>query len=103
MFPVENVHAGKVVVLKDLVLSFDKGIGIMHILMPGDIVNIEVYAKYIDDDPQNWTPLLNNLIAAISPSGGIFIDGGQPGSLGNQTPLPHLEPHNEEAGEAPKA
>lgn len=45
MFPVENVHAGKVVVLKDLVLSFDKGIGIMHILMPGDIVNIEVYAK----------------------------------------------------------
>src|SRR5690606_34581742 len=54
-------------------------------VMPGDVVDIEVYAKYIDTDEQNWTPLLNNLIAALSiPSGGIFIDGGQPGSLGNE-------------------
>lgn len=73
-------------------------------VMPGDVVDIEVYAKYIDDDPQNWTPLLNNLIAAISiPSGGIFIDGGQPGSLGNET-LPFTPLNNDsEPGVAPKA
>ena len=73
-------------------------------VMPGDVVDIEVYAKYIDTDPQNWTPLLNNLIAAISiPSGGIFIDGGQPGSLGNET-LPFTPLDNDsEPGVAPKA
>lgn len=42
-------------------------------VMPGDVVDIEVYVKYIDEDPQNWTPLLNNLFAAISiPSGGSW-------------------------------
>src|SRR5690606_27392424 len=70
----------------------------------GDVVDIEVYAKYIDTDEQNWTPLLNNLIAALSiPSGGIFIDGGQPGSLGNET-LPFTPLNNDtEPGVAPNA
>ena len=35
-------------------------------VMPGDVVDIEVYAKYVDPDEQNWTPLLTNLIAAMS-------------------------------------
>src|SRR5690606_16258043 len=58
----------------------------------------------IDTDEQNWTPLLNNLIAALSiPSGGILIDGGQPGSLGNET-LPFTPLNNDtEPGVAPNA
>src|SRR5690606_41257721 len=43
-------------------------------VMPGDVVDTEVFVKYIDPDQQNWTPLLNNLIAAISiHSGGILV------------------------------
>src|SRR5690606_12929451 len=73
-------------------------------VMPGDVVDTEVFVKYIDPDQQNWTPLLNNLIAAISiPSGGILVDGGLPGSLGNET-LPFTPIDNDtQAGGAPKA
>src|SRR5690606_22507721 len=73
-------------------------------VMPGDVVDIEVFVKYIDPDQQNWTPLLNNLVAAISiPSGGILVDGGLPGSLGNET-LPFTPIDNDtQAGGAPKA
>src|SRR5690606_28701812 len=73
-------------------------------VMPGDVVDTEVFVKYIDPDQQNWTPLLNNLVAAISiPSGGILVDGGLPGSLGNET-LPFTPIDNDtQAGGAPKA
>src|SRR5690606_7402489 len=71
---------------------------------PGDVVDIDVFVKYIDPDQQNWTPLLNNLVAAISiPSGGILVDGGLPGSLGNEA-LPFTPIDNDtQAGGAPKA
>src|SRR5690606_34362633 len=73
-------------------------------VMPGDVVDIEVFVKYIDPDQQNWTPLLNNLVAAISiPSGGILDDGAQPCHLSSEAlPSTPIDNHTQ-AGGAPKA
>ena len=75
-------------------------------VMPGDVINVEVFAKYIDTDPQNWSEGLEALIAAISAGtapAGTFVDGGASGSLGNNTlPFAALD-HGSETGSAPKA
>ena len=45
-------------------------------VMPGDIVQLEVYAKYVDPISTHWTTALTTLMGQIS-SGtpGIVIDG----------------------------
>src|SRR5690606_28460426 len=35
-------------------------------VMTGDTIKAEVYAKYLDPDPSNWTAALQNLMAAIA-------------------------------------
>lgn len=55
-------------------------------VMPGDIVRIEVFAKYIDPNETNWqSPLIDLLTMMGNPTSGIVVDGGAPGSIGAET------------------
>jgi RHS repeat-associated protein len=67
-------------------------------VMPGDVVNIEVYAKYIDTNSANWTGALTTLMSQITANtAGVVYDGGSyssstssfnasyPGLLGTKT------------------
>ncbi|MEO7694343.1 MAG: hypothetical protein ABIS36_10320, partial [Chryseolinea sp.] len=35
-------------------------------VMPGDVITMEVFAKYIDTDTNNWNAALTNLISTIA-------------------------------------
>ena len=55
-------------------------------VMPGDIVRIEVFAKYIDPNETNWqTPLIDLLAMIGDPASGVMVDGGGPGSVGTES------------------
>lgn len=68
-------------------------------VMPGDVVNIEVYAKYIDPNSANWTGALSTLMSQITANttGVVFTDAtgyansttsfnaSYPGLLGTKT------------------
>ena len=75
-------------------------------LMPGDVVNMDVYAKYLDPTSSNWTMALNSFIALInggSPPAGSIVDGGAAGSIGGGTyPIATIN-HTSESGTPPKA
>lgn len=46
-------------------------------VMPGDVVNMEVWAKYLDADKNNWNDFLKRLIGSISTgTAGVVTDGG---------------------------
>jgi RHS repeat-associated protein len=56
-------------------------------VMPGDVINMEVFTKYVSQaDKSNWTTLLKDFMTSVAfgtaPLGTV-IDGGNPGSLGN--------------------
>jgi RHS repeat-associated protein len=72
-------------------------------VMPGDTINAEVYAKFIDSESANWTQAFSDLVTLISQhNSSIFIDGGLPGSIGNQTfPLEGMVAQS--GGSGPKA
>ncbi|WP_178377204.1 DUF6443 domain-containing protein [Chryseolinea serpens] len=63
-------------------------------VMPGDVINMEVYAKYRSADKTKWSAVLVNLMSLIaSGSTNVIVDGGAPGSHGT-TPFPwpdHLD------------
>lgn len=45
-------------------------------VMPGDVIDMEVYAKYVDTNSANWTPALNALMGQIaSGSSSVVFDG----------------------------
>jgi RHS repeat-associated protein len=67
-------------------------------VMPGDVINIEVYAKYIDPNSANWTGTLSTLMSQIAANTtGVVYDGisysnstssfnaSYPGLLGTKT------------------
>jgi RHS repeat-associated protein len=75
-------------------------------VMPGDKISMEVYAKYLDPDNNNWNAALTNFIGSITggtaPSG-TFVDGGSAGSIGGaRYPISGIN-HTSESGTAPKA
>jgi RHS repeat-associated protein len=44
--------------------------------MPGDVLNLEVYAKYVDSNTSNWTSALSTLMGQVtSGTSGVVIDG----------------------------
>ena len=43
-----------------------KGLAKSLALMTGDTVRAEVFAKYLDPDPSNWTAAMQDLMAAIA-------------------------------------
>jgi RHS repeat-associated protein len=75
-------------------------------VMPGDQVNMQVYAKYVDTNTANWTTALNTFLAMIngaSPTPGSIVDGGTAGSIGGGTyPISTIN-HSAETGTPPKA
>jgi RHS repeat-associated protein len=45
-------------------------------VMPGDVINAEVYAKYVDLNSSNWTAALNTLMGQIAANtAGVVVDG----------------------------
>lgn len=45
-------------------------------VMPGDVINAEVYAKYVDPNSSNWTGALATLMSQIAANtAGVVIDG----------------------------
>ena len=76
-------------------------------VMPGDKIDIEVFAKYLDTNPANLTPALAAFIASIATGGGApagtIIDGGLAGSLGSGTfPFPNVLVRTGDNGTGPK-
>lgn len=75
--------------------------------MPRDVINIEVYAKYLDPNSANWTPALANFMAAVAGGTappGTVVDSGSAGSMGSAAaPYGGMFDHSSETGEAPKA
>ncbi|MFN8337058.1 MAG: DUF4329 domain-containing protein [Cyclobacteriaceae bacterium] len=76
-------------------------------VMPGDTLNVSVFAKYLDTNNGNWTTALTNFMAAIANNtapGGTFVDGGATGSTGGATPsYASVLNKASETGTAPKA
>jgi hypothetical protein len=58
-------------------------------VMPGDKINIEVYAKYVDPNSTNWTGVLPTLMSQIASStAGVVIDGSGYGTSTSTFPFP---------------
>ena len=76
-------------------------------VMPGDTIRMEVFAKYLDPEEENWTTALENFMASIANSSapvGTVVDGGLTGSIGTATfPHPSILNKGSETGEPPKA
>jgi RHS repeat-associated protein len=75
-------------------------------VMPGDVIDMKVYAKYLDTNSNNWETVINALINSIADGtaeAGTFIDGGATGSLGGGSYSFIPISHSTESGEAPKA
>ncbi len=59
-------------------------------VMPGDVINMEVYGKYIDSNTANLTTALSTLVSQIAAGtapGGTVIDGGTYGSSTSSFPF----------------
>ena len=67
---------------------------------------MEVWAKYVDPNTNNWQPVLANLMAAVIPGTaamGTLVDGGIAGSLGvGAYPFPTTD-HSTQTSSVPKA
>ena len=47
-------------------------------VMPGDVINAEVFAKYVDPNSSNWTGTLATLMSQIAANtAGVVVDGAQ--------------------------
>jgi RHS repeat-associated protein len=58
-------------------------------VMPGDKLNIEVYAKYVDPNSINWTGVLPTLMSQIAGgTAGLVIDGAGYGTSTSAFPFP---------------
>lgn len=60
-------------------------------VMPGDVINLEVYAKYIDSNSGNRTAALNTLIAQIAAgtaAAGTVVDGSSYATSTSSFPFP---------------
>jgi hypothetical protein len=76
-------------------------------VMPGDEISMEVYAKYLDPEPENWTGSYESFLdayASATPPEGSIIDGGVSGSIGNGLfPFPAFIMPGLKSEAAPKA
>ena len=67
-------------------------------VMPGDVIDMKVYAKYIDPDQSGWQNTVETLVAAVAnASSGVVFDGsGYP--IHGAAPLPDILPRGSESG-----
>ena len=64
-------------------------------VMPGDIINAEVYAKYVDANTANWTTALTTLMGQIaSNTAGVVVDGSSYASSTSSFPFPTQAANN---------
>jgi RHS repeat-associated protein len=75
-------------------------------VMPGDVVKLEVYAKYVDTDHENITTALQQFLAAVASNTagpGTVIDGAGYASSTASFPYTTLLNTAESSGNGPKA
>jgi RHS repeat-associated protein len=76
-------------------------------VMPGDVVKMQVFAKYLDTDRSNWSSALTSFMTSVatgSVPAGTIVDGGAAGSIGNASfPLGQWLDKSTSAGAGPKA
>ncbi|MEQ1588064.1 MAG: M23 family metallopeptidase, partial [Cyclobacteriaceae bacterium] len=73
-------------------------------VMPGDVINTEVYAKYVDPVTSNWTTALNTLMGQIAANtAGVVIDGASYGSSTASFPSGFIGLQNTSNTGAPRA
>ncbi len=73
-------------------------------VMPGDTVNMEVYAKYIDPTTSNWTAALATLMSQISSgTAGVVVDGAAYPSSTSSFPWAGALSTSGSSGAGPKA
>lgn len=76
-------------------------------VMTGDVIRMQVFAKYLDPEPANWTSALNNFMATVAAGtapAGTVVDGGAAGSIGEATfPFDGLMDKSNSSGTGPKA
>lgn len=60
-------------------------------VLPGDVINMEVYAKYVDTNTANWTAALNTLMGQIAANAaGVVVDGATYASSTSSFPFAGL-------------
>jgi RHS repeat-associated protein len=74
-------------------------------VMPGDVVQMEVYAKYMDTDQTKWTTAVANLVSSISSgSASVVTDGtSYPTNPSNPFPYTGWNGTGSSLGNGPKA
>ena len=76
-------------------------------VMPGDVIEMEVWAKYLDNNTNNWNEALTTLMTQIAQGTaptGTLVDGGATGSIGGTTfPFIGVLPRTNDVGNGPKA
>ncbi len=73
-------------------------------VMPGDVINTEVYAKYVDPVTSNWTAALNSLMGQIAANtAGVVVDGASYGSSTASFPSGFIGLQNTSNTGAPRA
>jgi RHS repeat-associated protein len=73
-------------------------------VMPGDVINAEVYAKYVDPTSSNWTSALSTLMSQIaSNTAGVVVDGSSYSSSTSSFPTGFASLQSTTTSGAPKA
>lgn len=76
-------------------------------VMTGDVIRMQVFAKYLDANQANWTAALNNFMSAVASGtapAGTVVDGGAAGSIGDASfPFSGLMDKSSSTGSGPKA
>jgi RHS repeat-associated protein len=73
-------------------------------VMPGDVINTEVYAKYADPVTSNWNSTLTTLMAQVAANtAGVVVDGGSYSSSTSSFPTSYGALLSKTTNGAPKA
>jgi len=74
-------------------------------VMPGDVIHMEVYAKYLDTNTSNWSSALTTLVSNISSGSASVVTDGSNYSTNASNPFPYsgLNGTGSSAGTGPKA
>jgi hypothetical protein len=100
-------HFNKKLLVKNTVKNTNNGGARSISVMPGDTINLTVYAKYVDPNNTNNTAALSQLVAQIltgTATAGTVIDGTNYSTNGI-TPFPYtgLAGEGNDTGTGPKA
>jgi len=73
-------------------------------VMPGDVINAEVYAKYVDPVTSNWNATLTNLVNQVAAgTAGVVVDGANYSTSTSSFPTTYPGLQSKTDNGAPKA